>query len=728
MLDGTHYGSPAMLRFITLRNHPIDTSSSNQFNPVFMTFNTVFPGTQPAIAWPRSKVNGPALFPDQPGLLPPALLKWAGTLLVLLFCTLPVQAQGTNDYALGNQLLRDGEFEEALEIFEQLMEENPRSFAVYDRTVRALISLQRFDDALEITYHRLENHARDINTMVKLGEIYHIAGDPEDAARAWDNVLDEHSGNPHAYRRIAETMNERRLYADAIEIYRQARQDFRDEQMYAFEMAGNYLATRNFEAALEEYLDILGASNQEMNRIQRQLLNYDERELYDTAILMTEERIDGLPPGSERDMNYRDFLVWLNMERGLYRRALSNARTMEQNSGNEQHMLFRVGRQLRSQQQFELAEEAFTYYLNLEQHSLQARSYEELSRTYQDWAGHLIDSNTDFGGAADTLYRKAFDTVDRLTSRYPRYDRIIQILLIQAELALDHLKEPGSAETYLERMEAAAESDSDQALLSYVEGRILLFRSDFSMARVAFTRSNRMAGNSEVAEKSRYYLGLGDFYNEDFTYSRLQLRSLERQNHSYFANNALQLRYMIQNALDDEDGAENLELKRYARARFLFDTGQYMEAAEQLAPVLRESATTKLHGESTLLMARVLRQIHPEIAFRVVDHQARRPSIHHNAGERLLWERARLAELNYVMQQRQANDGAEFTTLLIPSGLIESLFGSDDDYLSGGTHPSLTVEHVVEYYEELLMQHPDGYYSDIVRNRIRDLEQPAYEI
>lgn len=650
------------------------------------------------------------------------------TLVLTTITAAPLHAQtGAGEFSLGNELLRQGKNEEAYEIFERMLRENPRSFAIYDRAVTALVNLKRYDEAVRLTRERLNRVGDDSNTLIKLGEIYDISGQRDDAMETWDQVLRQNTNNAQVYRRVAETMNQRRLFREAISVYEQAREQFGDANLFAFEIANNHLAVADFEPAVSEYLDIISRDSRRTSLIQRQLLNYDERHLYDTAILLTEERLARLSPGSETDVAFRDFLIWVTMERGLYRRALAAARTLERHTGNEHHAMFRIGRELRSRSEFELAEQAFHYYLELDAHPLQSRSYEELSRTYLDWAGYLTDRNLDFDGAADSLYRNAFNTVEQLTGRFPRYDRLMQTLVIQAELALDHLKEPEKAAAYHQKMERAARNESDQALAHYVEGRLLLFEGNFSMARVSFTRSNRIAESSEIADKSRYYLGLGDFYNSDFTYARLQLRSLERQNHSWYANNALQLRFLIQEG--HKEGEENRELHRIARARYLHDTGRYAEAADLLAPVLDEPASNPLHDESILLLTRTLRSIHPELAFRVVDRHTRRPSVRQAAGERLLWERARLAEVLYIMQQREP-EGNRSAEGVVPAALLAYTLTAEERFYGGNENPGLTLpgaDGVIRYYEELLMNYPDGYYSGIARDRIRDMERTKRE-
>jgi tetratricopeptide (TPR) repeat protein len=245
----------------------------------------------------------------------------------------------------------------------------------------------------------------------------------------------------------------------------------------------------------------------------------------------------------------------------------------------------------------------------------------------------------------------------------------MQTLVIQSELALDHLKAPEKAAFYHQKMERAARNDADKALAHYVEGRLLLFEGNFSMARVSFTRSNRIAGSGEIADKSRYYLGLGDFYNGDFTYARLQLRSLERHSHSWYANNALELRYMIQ---EGHNEGEESRTDRYARARYLYDTGRYAEAAEKLAPVLDEPAANPF-------MVNPCCCLHARCAVSTPNWPSESltatPAVHPSpgqAGERLLWERARLAESTLHQAAARTSESIRSAEGLIPPEILSS--------------------------------------------------------
>lgn len=645
-------------------------------------------------------------------------------LLAGLLWFAPPEARAQSDdvasFSLGNELLRQGEFEQAWDIFRVLLESNPRSYAVYDRAVSSLIGLRRFDDARQITYERLRAQGPEINTMVRLGEVYHASGEHEQALQAWERVIDLHADNIMAYRRVADVLNRRRYFLRAVEVYQSAQQALDDASLFALEIADNYLAAAELESAMEAYLDLLAMGEHYRVRIQRQLTSYDEQRLYDTAIVAAEQRLAGsLVPGGGRDLAYRDFLVWLYMERGLYRRALAAARTLERYSEHTHHAMFRLGRVFRSQQLFEFSEQAFTYYEDMPEHPLRARSMEELARTWQEWADHLVDTNRDFAGAADTLYKKAFARIDGLMSEYPRYEREIQTLRIQTELALDHLKDVDAARTYHERMVRVAASQEDEALVEYVEGRILLFDSDFSMARLALTRSNRLTESSDLANKTRYFLGLGDFYRGDFGYARLQFRALERDQYAWFANNALQMRYLLQEAYDQDAPEPNEALLQLARGRHLYDTGRYDQALQTLQPVIDAPGASLEQSEAALLMTRVLRRIDTPQAFEAINGFVERPAVLMHAGERLLWERARMADMVLLMATENAQHGGDG-----PGDSRASDHVQGDGV--GTTH--LGRDEVIGFYEEILLVYPDGFFADLSRERIAELERmPALE-
>ena len=642
-------------------------------------------------------------------------------LILLLSAAAETLAQSGNDFIIASELLREGEYEEAYEILERLLEENPDSYPIFERSVSALVSMKRFDEAIALSQKRLNDNYRDLVSAAKLGELYHTAGDTARAREVWNKTLEFNEGNLQAYRHIANTMNERRDHAGALRVYLQARDRFNQAELFSNEIANNYLVTGNYEEALREYLSLIAANKDFSFQVQRQLMRFDEPYLFDVAILETEDKLTEYRNDSAEADTFREFLIWLYMERGLHRRALTTARALESSSRETKYAVFQLGDRLRTQNEFELAESAYSYYTGSERHEMEARSLEQLARVYMGWAAYLQNNNLDFGQKTDSLYIKAQTTLETLNDNHPRFDRRNNALLLQAELALDYLKDVDQASRYHERLLALPSTrDNIKPQADYIEGRIHLFNQDYNRARIAFTQSNKAVRIGNLADKTRYYLALSDFYSGDYDFARIQLRALERQNTSFFANNALQLRLWIQEGVNADSTTNQLD--SFSKASFYHHViGEPDKAMQALAPLLSEHANHPLNGEAVLLASSIVRYKNASAAYHLLNltsgtarsSQTQYATLNPVSMERIFWERARLADHVYFNQSTRLAELPELSH--IPEELT---YDRESPQLE-------TLDEVITAYEDLLMDYPQGFYADQARARIRELSSLA---
>lgn len=627
-----------------------------------------------------------------------------------------VKAQSSSDYALGNALLRQGEYEQAYDVFERLMRQNPSSYPVYDRAMTALINLRRLDEAINITQDRLDSRYADFNTWIKLGELYHIDRQFEKATETWLSTLDQYGNEMQVYRQVAETMKQRRDYEGAIKVYDLAREKFRNPALFLQEAAQAYLAAGDYERGMQEYLRLIETNHNFVYAVQRQLTRFDEPYLYDIAILETEDAIADKSSNTSLVNQYNDFLIWLQIERELYRRAMATSRNIERENP-DRYAIYDLGVRLLAREEFELAEDAFLHYYNQDDHPHRARAMQELAGLYMDWAQYKIARNIDFDNSSRELYRKASTVISEITSEYPDYNNQADILRMQVELSLDFLKDLEKAETYFEQFEAIATRNNLENEAGFLKGRLKLFRGEFAMARYELSRVNRAVRSGSLADESRYYLALGDFYNGDYEFSRIQLRSLERHNTSFFANNALQVRVWIQSGVQKNDSLKT-EMNLFAKAHYYFSTGKYHEALEQIDQFLSTNASHPLTGEVLLLASNIIRNNSIESAFELFNEYAHTIS-HSVTKERLLWERANLAHLIY--QKNEFSDDPQ-------EMMAEERFYSDTynlSFIPKSRTITITSDDVVELFEELLIEFPHGFYAQAARNIIREHQQSS---
>lgn len=621
--------------------------------------------------------------------------------------------QASDDYRVASELMREGEYERAFEIFYELLQDNPDSDPVFENAIEALIHMRDYDRAIEITQERLDIRPDDISTKIQLGELYHYAGDRDNAMEVWKDIVSKYPSDTSIYRQVASAMRDRRDFEGAIEIYQIAREELNNETLFINELAESYLAATRYEDAMSEFLVLLENNEHYKHTIQRQIVRFDERQLYDVAILETEDAVDEHRTNPETANIFRDLLTWLYTERGLYDRALSTAKSIEEHqTGEGDYAVFDLARNLRGEHEFELAEDAYHHYIDQQQHDMRSRSMEELAETYQQWARHLITTNEAYGNRLQPLYENAADILDRLTDEYPSYERMGQVLVLQSELALDYLQDVEEARRYAEKLEALSGTDEMRAYHKFIEGRIKLFEGEFGRARIALTQSNRMFRLGEMAEQTNYYLSLADFYNGDFEYAKMQLRALERQYTSFYANDALQLRLWIQEGTQQGEVLPDLEL--FAEAQHELHRGNFDKAGILIEELLTEYNRSPLNTETLLAGVNLLSRSSPAASLALLEYVSH-DNLNPSRKEQVLWERARLAhhllEGDYHPEEELAT-ASETVETYIPNiaGELNLSFPENSSQ-------------IIELYEDLLMEYPQGFYASQARNYIRELEE-----
>jgi hypothetical protein len=467
-------------------------------------------------------------------------------------------------------------------------------------------------------------------------------------------------------------------------------------------------------------------------------------ELVDAAIIESDESIRSLPMGDERISMMREFQIWLLLERGLYRRAIATARNMDVESGQQTMALFNVGQRLAGQNEYELSEQALKVYADNREHPLSARSGEELASVYMRWARYLITNNLDTGEKVDALYSKADSTLRHIRDEFPGYQRRSQVVLLQTELALDYLKDAELAKTWLNDMNRFGEAEQYRIERQYLEGRILMFEGRFNEARVLLTRSNTEARIGDVAEKTRYFLALTDFYSKDYEFAGIQLKALERQNASLYANDALQLRLWIMDGRNKDSTTTQIDLFSSAMLAWMRD--DVSTAADLSRQIVIDHAKHPLADDALMLLSRTMRYEDPLDALSLIDDYIR-TSTDQALTEQLLWERILLtnrlksdpSRLLAEMQESQGGKsappdslGSDVAFALQQAAqstnnqeMWNSITSLNNNFkiIENSTLSLFTEQGYTEILEDLLVRFPQGFYSGTAREQLRSLKQ-----
>ncbi|SMO77494.1 tetratricopeptide repeat protein [Gracilimonas mengyeensis] len=617
------------------------------------------------------------------------------TAALLLALSLPAQAQINRDYQLANRLMQKNQYEKALPMLEELHQNNPDNFNYAKTLINCLIQLKQYERGIPVaeSFSDQPNFSGEANII--LGELYHYKGSTEKALEIWKANLDAHYKKLQVYVETARTMINRREYMEAVDVYKKARIDFNNESFFFGDIANAYMQAGEYELAIQEWLKLLEESPGQMSYIQRSLLRYNDPLLYDITIVELDERLDNLSTAEDEYETFFKLQIWLLQENKLFQRALSTAKTYENRSSSLNYSLFNLGRQLTDNNEFKLAEEAFSYYIEKSFGEIKWRSMEELANTYSKWAKYLEDYSLDYTNKKDSLYQLASVMLDSIETETSNYSRMGNVHIKQAEIALDHVFDLDEAEQSLEKLQNLP-SMIESPELAYLEGRIQIAKKNYPQARIALTKANKLADIGGLAEKTRYFLALTDFYAGDYEFATIQLKSLGRQNTSYYANDALELRLWLQQGIAEDSTGSSLD--RFADAVFKYNNGESAKSNDQFLDMIEDPAFRALKDDAMLFYVNTYDQ---------------------NAREKLANLSQFLSENNYSpvkekLMWKQANLAEQTGLSVLPGNCssTENCFSSENPDETKNAH---------DIYEELIIQYPKGFYAPYARERLTEL-------
>jgi len=607
----------------------------------------------------------------------------------------------TEDYQTANQLIQQQRYEEALPIIRSLYEQNPRSFVYFDRYTRCLINLKQFDEAEEVARNQAQNSRFQLQASTKLAEILHLKGEREKALETWNQIIEGNRGSQQAYYATGNSMTSRQEFDAAVELYNEAREDLNNDSLFLNELANTYLQAGRFEESVEEYFRLIVQSPDQMSLVQQRFLRMRDDKLYEIAAFELEDQLLQLDTEHQSYSPLYQLLIWLLLETDEHQRAFVFARQYENQTEYSIYSLFSLGNQLLSARNFELATQAFQYYTDSAESSLRFRAKESLAAAYREWGEYLKQNNIETSSRQNEKFSRSYEVNQQLLDSTPNYENSPEIYSNLIDLSVDFYKDLDKAETWYNQMQRRIVA-GENPYLYYAEGRIALFRKDFVTARQALTRADKQSDESELSEKTRYYLSLSDFFAGDFDFAEIQLKTLERRNTSYYANDAIKLRMWIKNGLRADSTGSLLET--IGNSLYSIHIGNYNEALRQLEPILAQT-NHSFSDDLILELSEELPDQYNRLKLQLVD-RAIQSQPYSPLKERLLWDQVTLIE--YFMKNIDLPPAP-------PNNYTYSFLDSD-------INVEFTEQNLIDLYEEILIEFPNGFYAPFVREKLENME------
>ncbi len=205
-------------------------------------------------------------------------------LLILLLIT-AVSAQQTvrphvsadkNAFQRALKLERAQRTDEAIEIYKELLQVNPKDSRAYTQLKSLYQRLKRYKELETLIQTRLEVYPQDIQSLAELGEVYLLMGDESAAVDHWEQIVAENHSAKIAYRVVLQKYIRHGMEDRLDALVAEGRKVFRQPDLFTLELAGFYSRKLNYTKAASEYITYLIHNPGQRKTVSRQLLRLSD--------------------------------------------------------------------------------------------------------------------------------------------------------------------------------------------------------------------------------------------------------------------------------------------------------------------------------------------------------------------------------------------------------------------------------------------------------------------
>jgi tetratricopeptide (TPR) repeat protein len=536
--------------------------------------------------------------------------------LLLLAGIVPVPAQtpdATVKLRLAQSLERLGDWERAVPLYESLLFEDPKNFVYFEALRRGYVQLKEYDKAIELIRYRLGIQPDSPLLLSSLGGLYYQKGEEQKADSVWQAILRSQPANVSLYRMIAGEMMEYRLYDRAISLFLQARRATGDSNVFTEELANLYGAFQQYENAAREYIRLLVQQPSQLAGIQsRMALFLGRPEALVSAKKTLRETLDEKKGDT---IPLRQLYAWILMEGKEYAGALDQYRVIDRSTKARGVELFNFAQRALEEKELVVAVKAFREVLDIPPpKEIQPAARLGLARATEDLS-ETIDSTVSAGSAEHWPVSEirpsvgsALGLYEALIRDYPRTPIAAQAYFRVGVIRRDRLMDLDGALLAFTGIPPIVPDHPLALESSLAAAGVLVARNDLKTARERYVS---LLGGRDPAFRDRvlFHLAELDYFNASFDTSVAVLKRLSLQSSTDLANDALELRYFIEENL----GVGTPALSLFASSDLLMRQRRYPEALEGFREVIRrfpqalllDDATMRV-GEIQLLLAKPL--------------------------------------------------------------------------------------------------------------------------
>jgi len=479
---------------------------------------------------------------------------------------------------LALQYYNQGEFDKALELYEQIYKKSPDIY-IYNYYFQCLIELEQYKEAEKLTKQLFKKNPAVFRYQVDLGIVYLRSGDIKNADKTFSEAIKGINATEENYHSLAQYFKFCQLNDYAIKTYEHAILNLPHFKSLYFDLAFLYWQKELYTESFEQYYTLLDFTIVNLDEIQERLqasLSLDKtgkakKEFRDFALLKVQR--------SPQNAYYSEMLLWAYLLIEDFKQAIIQAIAMDRRQRADGDIVLNIIPVLISNKQYDLAIQGLEYIVEKG----------EKSRNYDVARSDLLSVR--FTKATSQLS----PDIQAIISLERDYKTLINelgltpntIFLAEelAKIQAFYLDKPDSAQILLEK------AMNIRGLHPLIVARIKLQLADVLLvtnqrwdASLMYSQVERDFMHDTIGFRAKFKNAKFYYYIGEFEYAKSQIDVIRTATSRLIANDAIELSLFISNSFDYDSSW--VPLQYYSRAEFNLLQRKHLEAIAILDSLL----------------------------------------------------------------------------------------------------------------------------------------------
>ena len=621
----------------------------------------------------------------------------------LSFTTLIAQS---SEIQLANEYLQKGEKDKAYQTFKNLAKDQALHSQLYTPYFNLLLDMAKYREATDLSEKLSKSNQTNPTFLLDQGFVLLKQGKLQDAEKKFFEIIRSRSDDQYQVRTIGDYFINRRLPAFTVEVYREGRAKAQIPSLYALELANALRAMGKTRDMVEEYLLYVTQTPSNIGYIKNVLqmfITTDEDHDALQQALLSKIQIN---PNSDV---FADLLIWTYIQkRDFYSAAVQSKAFDRRFSGGNPTKTFELAQIAFNNHDYQTAQSCYRFitsgYPNSDLFSPSSLGY---IKSLEEQVIRVVPVNKD-------SVQLVINSYSGFSSRFPNNNTSYDAAISQARLYAFYLNRLDSASILLNRLILNLRAPSQIKARAKLElGDIYLIRDEYWESALLYAQVEKMQKDSPNGYEAKLRNARLSYFKGDFKLAEEQLDILKQATSREISNDAIDLSLRIkENTITDTLGTA---LKIYSAAEMLIFQNRIEEAGDVLALITQESRT-KYFNKAALFLPKArlaglqLKEQGDSVMVRVQDQADLKP-----IQDDVFWLRARLL--------RKKGEYAAALQMLekILKQFCADVWCDDAVFMTAEIYERelKNPDKAMEWYKELLTNHPGSVYAAEARKRFR---------